>query len=193
VFYDAGTLISIAASALRLGVLGLPDIRRAATARSISCETPLASLMLEAGSVRSLPSGAGGAAMRAPRSAYLKSGRWRRGLALTAVVAVVVAMWGARNTAQHMGASQHTVVGNAFAFRPSRIVVNAGDAVTVRVIARDRPYTFTIDAYRISRRATPGKDAVVEFCADQPGRFVYYCSLSDDVRCRDMKGELVVR
>jgi plastocyanin len=108
-------------------------------------------------------------------------------------VAVVVALRGTGSAAQHTGASEHTVVGEAFAFQPSRIVVNAGDAVTVRFIARDRPYTFTIDAYRISRRATPGKDAVVEFCADQPGTFVYYCSLSDDARCRGMKGELVVR
>jgi plastocyanin len=112
-----------------------------------------------------------------------------------AVVASAVVVSGARGVAraQHMGASEHTVVGQNFAFQPPRIVVNAGDAVKITIIAKDRPHTFTIDAYRVSRRATPGKNAIVEFCADQPGTFVYYCNLTDDERCRGMKGELVVR
>jgi plastocyanin len=120
--------------------------------------------------------------------------RGTRSVTLLAVAAIVIAA-AARGAShpQPMGVSKHTIVADRFVYEPSRIVVNAGDAVTITLIATDRPYTFTIDAYRISRRATPGKNAVIEFCADQTGTFVYYCNLTDDERCRGMKGELVVR
>jgi hypothetical protein len=32
-----------------------------------------------------------------------------------------------------------------------------------------------------------------EFRADQTGTFEFYCNLKQDERCRDMKGQLVVR
>jgi hypothetical protein len=32
-----------------------------------------------------------------------------------------------------------------------------------------------------------------EFRADQAGTFPFYCNLSQDERCRQMRGELVVR
>jgi hypothetical protein len=32
-----------------------------------------------------------------------------------------------------------------------------------------------------------------EFRADQTGTFEFYCNLSHDERCRNMKGQLVVR
>jgi plastocyanin len=122
------------------------------------------------------------------------SGRRRRH-AWPLIAAVVIAALSIARTpaAQQGGVSEFTIVGDNFAFEPSRITVNAGDAVKIIFIAKDRPYTFTIDAYRISRRATPGRPAAIEFCADQAGTFVYYCSLTDDSRCRGMKGELVVR
>ena len=117
----------------------------------------------------------------------------RLSLIVLVVAGVVASSVGAAPSAQRVGAPEHRIVAENFAFHPSRIVVNAGDAVRVTFVAKDRAYTFTIDAYRISRRATPGHDVVIEFCADQVGTFVFYCNLTDDARCRGMKGELVVR
>lgn len=121
-----------------------------------------------------------------------RSGR-RFSLILLLATGVVATSVGVALCAQHTGASEHRIVADNFAFDPPRIVVNAGDAVTITFVAKDRPYTFTIEAYRISRRATPGHDVVIEFCADRAGTFVFYCNLTDDAHHRGMKGELVVR
>lgn len=70
---------------------------------------------------------------------------------------------------QSPGERDLTIVANQFAFQPARIVVNAGDVVKITLIAEDRPHSFRVDAYRISRRATPGHSAVIEFCGDRVG------------------------
>ncbi len=58
----------------------------------------------------------------------------------------------------------------------------------------DVAHSFTIDVpYRISKRAGTGQSVVFEFRADEPGRFTFYCNLTQDDRCKQMKGELVVR
>jgi heme/copper-type cytochrome/quinol oxidase subunit 2 len=87
-----------------------------------------------------------------------------------------------------------TVVGDQFAFAPSRIEVQKDDLVRVKFTAQDVPHSFTVDVpYRISKRAAKGQSIVFEFRADEAGRFTYYCNLTQDERCRQMKGELVVR
>jgi cytochrome c oxidase subunit 2 len=88
---------------------------------------------------------------------------------------------------------QFTVKARRYVFEPSRIEVNRGDIVKITLIAEDVPHTFTLDEYRICRRFSPGRDAKVEFYADQPGTFTFYCNLTGDEGCRDMKGTLVVR
>ena len=42
------------------------------------------------------------------------------------------------------------------------------------------------------KRAGSGETVTFEFRADQAGTFTYYCNLTSDPRCRDMKGTLVV-
>jgi cytochrome c oxidase subunit II len=86
-----------------------------------------------------------------------------------------------------------TVRARRYAFSPARIEVNQGDIVRITLIAEDIPHSFTIDEYRISKRASPDRSVTFEFSADKPGRFVFYCSLTTDERCRDMRGELLVR
>jgi heme/copper-type cytochrome/quinol oxidase subunit 2 len=80
-----------------------------------------------------------------------------------------------------------------FTYTPSRIEVGRDDIVKIRFHAEDNPHAFTIDAYRISKRAAAGQTVVFEFRADRPGTFVYYSNLTSDERYRDMRGELVVR
>jgi plastocyanin len=113
---------------------------------------------------------------------------------LAGVVLVSAAVW-ARGAARPQGQVREiTVVGNQYAFSPARIEVQKDDLVRITFTAQDLPHSFTIDTpYRISKRAANGQSVVFEFRADEAGRFTFYCNLTQDERCRQMKGELVVR
>jgi plastocyanin len=86
-----------------------------------------------------------------------------------------------------------SVTGNDFRYSPDRIEVQNGDLVKITFTASDMAHSFTIDNYRIAKRAGAGQSVTFEFRADQPGEHTYYCNLSQDDRCRTMKGTLVVR
>jgi heme/copper-type cytochrome/quinol oxidase subunit 2 len=87
-----------------------------------------------------------------------------------------------------------TITGNQFSFSPGRIEVQKDDLVRIKFTAQDVAHSFTIDVpYRISKRAATGQSVIFEFRADEPGRFTFYCNLTQDDRCKQMKGELVVR
>ena len=86
------------------------------------------------------------------------------------------------------------ISGDGFAFSPGRIEVQKDDLVQIKFTAKDIAHSFTIDVpYRISKRAGAGQSVVFEFRADETGRFPFYCNLTQDERCKQMKGELVVR
>jgi heme/copper-type cytochrome/quinol oxidase subunit 2 len=73
------------------------------------------------------------------------------------------------------------------------IKVRQDDLVRVRFTAEDIPHSFTIDEYRISRRAERGKPISFEFHANQVGTFRIYCNLTIDDRClRELQGTLIV-
>ena len=88
---------------------------------------------------------------------------------------------------------EFTVSGNSFAFSPSAISVNKNDLVKITFTAQDMAHSFTIDDYRIVKRAGAGQTVTFEFRADRTGPFTFYCNLSQDAKCRDMKGTLTVR
>jgi heme/copper-type cytochrome/quinol oxidase subunit 2 len=77
-------------------------------------------------------------------------------------------------------------------FIPNRIDVTQDDLVRITFTSEGRPTSFAVDAFRILKRAGAGKTIVFEFRADQAGTFTFYCSLTSDPGCRDMKGTLVV-
>jgi len=84
------------------------------------------------------------------------------------------------------------VTARRYTFTPSRIAVKQGDILRITLVAEDIAHSFTLDEYRISKRAAPGRNVTFEFRADRAGRFVSYCNLTVDERCREMRGELVV-
>jgi heme/copper-type cytochrome/quinol oxidase subunit 2 len=88
---------------------------------------------------------------------------------------------------------EFTLTGDHFAFAPGRLEVQKDDLVKITFNATDMAHSFTIDSYRIAKRAGSGQRVVFEFRADQAGTFPFYCNLTQDERCRQMKGELVVR
>jgi cytochrome c oxidase subunit II len=110
----------------------------------------------------------------------------------TALV-LAVAVCGLLLQAQEGGERRFTVSARKYSFSPSRIEVQQDDLVRVTLSTGDIPHSFTIDRYRIAKRVEPGKPLVFEFRADQPGRFPIYCNLSQDERCKEMVGELVVK
>ena len=95
---------------------------------------------------------------------------------------------------QEQGSTREfSVSGNQHAFSPSSISVNRNDLVKITFTASDMPHSFTIDEYRIVKRAGAGQTVQFEFRADKTGPFPFYCNLSQDAKCRDMKGTLTVR
>jgi len=108
-------------------------------------------------------------------------------LLLTAAAGSVVAM-----LAQEQGRHEITLTAKRYAFSQPRIEVAANDVVKITLVAEDIPHSFTIDEYRISKRAAPGRSVTFEFRADKTGTFPFFCNLTIDDGCREMRGELVV-
>jgi cytochrome c oxidase subunit 2 len=90
-------------------------------------------------------------------------------------------------------AREVTVTARKYGYEPARIDVAHNDLVKIRFETADIPHSFTIDAYRIAKRVSPGNSVTFEFRADQPGTFPFYCNIAEDDGCRNMRGELVVR
>ena len=88
---------------------------------------------------------------------------------------------------------EFTVSGNAFRFSPASLTVNKNDLVKITFTAQDMAHSFTIDDYRIVKRAGAGQTVTFEFRADRSGPFTFYCNLSQDAKCKEMKGTLTVR
>jgi heme/copper-type cytochrome/quinol oxidase subunit 2 len=86
-----------------------------------------------------------------------------------------------------------TIVAKDHVFTPNTIDVSQDDLVKITLRSEDVPVSFAIDAYRIVKRV-PGKTSLTfEFRADQPGTFPFYCNLTTDAACKDMRGTLNVR
>ncbi|HYR46529.1 MAG TPA: cupredoxin domain-containing protein [Thermoanaerobaculia bacterium] len=108
--------------------------------------------------------------------------------------AAVVLLVTTTTVAQDQGqVREFTISGNRYAFSPSSLTVNRNDLVTITFTAHDLPHSFTIDDYRIAKRAGTGQAVTFEFRADRPGTFTFYCNLSLDEKCKDMKGTLTVK
>jgi len=88
---------------------------------------------------------------------------------------------------------EFTVSGDHYAFSPAAIDVNRNDLVKITFTAQDIAHSFTLEGYRIMKRAGAGQSVTFEFRADQAGQFTFYCNLSQDEKCKDMKGTLTVR
>ena len=77
-------------------------------------------------------------------------------------------------------AREFTIGGDHFAFSPVRIEVQKDDLVKITFTAKDIAHSFTIDQYRIAKRAAAGQTVVFEFRADQAGTYRFYCNLTTD-------------
>jgi heme/copper-type cytochrome/quinol oxidase subunit 2 len=117
----------------------------------------------------------------------------RRRWAVLGLASAVLAL-AFRSSAQEQAPSRRdvTVTVKDFRFSPARIAVSRNDLVRVTVRSEDVAYSFTIDAYRVSKRVPAGGSVAFEFLADREGTFPFYSSLTSDARHADARGELVV-
>ncbi len=115
-----------------------------------------------------------------------------RGVALIATaIAVTAALAGAQEQAPNR--REFTIVAKDHVFTPNQLDVSQDDLVKITLKSEDRPTSFAIDAYRIVKRAAGGHSTTFEFRADQAGTFTFYCNLTRDPGCKDMKGTLTVK
>ena len=122
--------------------------------------------------------------------------RTRNVIALASLAAALVALavLGPSPVGAQGQAREFSINGTQFAFTPARIEVQKDDLVKITFTAADMAHSFIIDnPYRIAKRAGSGQSVTFEFRADQAGTFPFYCNLTQDERCRQMKGELVVK
>jgi heme/copper-type cytochrome/quinol oxidase subunit 2 len=124
-----------------------------------------------------------------------RDGRSRSDTILLALVLVTVcgtAYLSGRPQEAVQAQRSFAVVARRYAFAPVRIEVAQDDLVKVTMTSADIAHSFTIDAYRIDKRVGPKQSVTFEFRANQPGTFRIYCKLTQDERCKEMHGELVV-
>lgn len=86
-----------------------------------------------------------------------------------------------------------TIVAKNHTFTPNKLDVSQDDLVKITLTSEDVPASFAIDAYRIIKRVAGKSSITFEFRADQAGTFPFYCNLTRDPDCKDMRGVLNVR
>jgi heme/copper-type cytochrome/quinol oxidase subunit 2 len=120
-------------------------------------------------------------------------GSTRAGLAILLVAGTGLA-GGSQLPAQDADRRQITVSMGEAGYEPARIEVRQNELVQVTFVSAAEPHAFTLDAYRVAKRATPGRPSTFEFRADRVGSFPFYCALlSPNGRTHEERGELVVR
>jgi cytochrome c oxidase subunit 2 len=110
------------------------------------------------------------------------------------VMAVALLMPGANAESQ----TQRRVVrvsAERFAFTPSRIVVDAGEEIEMRVSSDDTAHGFRIAGTSVNVVIPKrGRGEVsVSFRAPEPGRYVFECTRMCGAGHHFMRGELLVR
>ena len=81
-------------------------------------------------------------------------------------------------------------------FNPEHIKVREGDNVTIHITsieqARDATHGFAINGYNINLSLEPGETSTVEFVADKPGVYPFYCTEFCSALHLEMAGYLLV-
>lgn len=85
------------------------------------------------------------------------------------------------------------VVARRFTFEPSQIEVTQGERIRIVLTTADGLHGFEIKKLKISKEIPRGsKPIVIDFTADEAGRFPILCSAFCGDGHEDMKGVLIV-
>ena len=110
---------------------------------------------------------------------------------LVALLLITAAQPSAQEPAQNR--REFIITAKDHTFTPNKLDVSQDDLVKITLRSEDVPVSFAIDAYRIIKRVAGKTSITFEFRADQPGTFPFYCTLTVDKECKDMRGTLNVR
>ena len=88
---------------------------------------------------------------------------------------------------------EFTVRAFQFGFDPNVIEVNKGDKVIINAYTSDVPHGFAINGYGIDLSLYTSKPQTVEFIADKPGTFTFYCSIPCGRGHGAMRGKFIVK
>jgi len=75
-------------------------------------------------------------------------------------------------------------------FRPARLTVRRGEPVRLSISSADGDHCFALDAFRVEKRVTPARPAIVDLVPDRTGTFPFYDCLAPEGESRT--GQLVV-
>ena len=118
---------------------------------------------------------------------------WKKSVLVASMTCAAAAALAVRSSARSPQVREVSVRAEKYSFSPARIEVQKDEIVKVTFTAVDMPHSFTIDGYRISKRAGAGQTVTFEFRADRGGPFPFYCNLTQDDGCKKMHGELTVK
>ncbi len=84
------------------------------------------------------------------------------------------------------------LIARNYSFTPNEIRVKTGDKVKINLTSEQGFHDWTIDEFKAATsRINTGETASVEFTADRPGTFEFYCSVGNH-RQLGMVGNLIV-
>jgi len=80
---------------------------------------------------------------------------------------------------------------SAFGFKPDRIAMEVGEAVSLKLTSTDTLHTFTIKELGIEVEIPLGQTARVDLTGTKEGRYIFYCAVPGH-REKGMEGVLSV-
>lgn len=84
------------------------------------------------------------------------------------------------------------ITAKQWAFEPSRIVVNEGDTVVLKITSVDVDHGFGLSAFGVSVKLAPNTTETVSFVASKKGTYTFFCNVFCGSGHGSMKGTLVV-
>jgi len=110
-----------------------------------------------------------------------------------------MAIWDVKDAGMTRSGNDVTVklVAVRSSFEPSKIEVNQGDKVSIYVTnieqTTDELHGFGINEYNINVVIDPGETKTIEFVAEKPGVFPFYCTNFCSALHQEMQGYLLVK
>lgn len=85
----------------------------------------------------------------------------------------------------------YDITANGGVFAPSTIIGNQGDTIHINFTAVDKDYDITFPDYSMKQTAKKGEKKILEFQAQNEGKFVYYCESCGGINS-SAKGFIIV-
>ena len=87
---------------------------------------------------------------------------------------------------------EFTMTAKQWEFSQRELRVKQGDTVKITISSEDVTHGFSVPAFGVSERLSPGKTEVIEFTADKAGEHSFFCNVPCGSGHRGMKGTLIV-